>query len=221
MDGLSAGEVRSADADGLSPRTIGVIGGTFDPIHVGHLIVAEHVRDRLGLTTMLFVPARVNPLKTADAPTLAVDRLRMLRLALEDHPGFQIDLVDLERVGPSYTVDMIASLRERLGADVDLIFVLGADSLMDLPRWHEPERLIRQTRLAMVPRPGFTPDLDALEKALPGLRGALLDVDAPLIEISATDLRRRVAGGRSIRYLVPEPVRRYIEANGLYTDRAL
>ncbi len=199
-----------------SARKVGVIGGTFDPIHIGHLFIAERVQEALELDNMLFVPAWVSPLKLASAPTSAEHRLAMLRLAVADNKDFGISLVELERKGPSFTVDTLVALRERLGQEDTLTFVLGTDALIELPRWHQPDRLIRLARLATVPRRGFAPDLDVLEAAVPGVRDSIHIVDAPTLEISATDLRACVAAGRSIRYLVPDPVRRYILDHGLY-----
>lgn len=201
-----------------SDAAIGVLGGTFDPIHLGHLVVAEAVREALELDSMLFVPAWVNPRKVGRAQAAAEHRLEMLRLALSGNPAFEICPIEIDRGGPSYTVDTLEALRADFGARASLSFVMGADSLADLPRWHRPEDIVRLARLAVVPRSGHRPDVDALEADVPGLRRALTNVEAPVIEISATAVRARAAAGRSIRYLVPEPVREYIEGRSLYSD---
>ena len=213
------GLTRPGDSQrGTAGQRVGVIGGTFDPIHLGHLVIADRVREALDLDRVLFVPAWLSPLKLDTTPASPEHREAMLRLAIADHQSFELSRVDLEREGPSYTVDTLELLTRRLGSGTELNFVLGADSLVDLPLWHAPDRLIQLARLAVVPRPGFSSDLDVLDRAIPGSKEAIRQVDAPLLEISATDLRRRVAERRSIRYLVPEAVRAYIQEHRLYVE---
>ncbi len=196
---------------------IGVMGGTFDPIHIGHLMVAEEVTNRLGLGEVLFVPAG-QPWLKPDSPVAAAEhRVEMVRLAIADKPYFKLSTVEIERAGPSYTVDTIAQLQGRLGARDELVFILGWDSLAGLPRWKEPSRLIKMCRLVAVPRPGYSaPDLDALEALIPGLSQRVTLVDKPEIDISASEIRRRIAHGLSIHHLVPEPVEKYIKQHRLY-----
>lgn len=201
---------------------IGVLGGTFDPIHMGHLIIAEEVRARLDLSEVLFVPAGQPWLKlnNANAISPAEHRVAMVRLAIADEPAFKLSTMEVERPGPSYTVDTMAELRRQIGAEGKLYFILGWDNLNQLPRWHQPLRLVKLCRLVPVRRVGFaSPDLDALEAAVPGLSESLVMLDTPQIEISASEIRARVARGQSIHKLVPEPVERYIIEHGLYIKK--
>ena len=196
---------------------IGVLGGTFDPIHVGHLLVAEEARARLDLTETLFVPAGQPWLKLNNVISPAEHRVEMVRLAIAARPYFKLSTMEIERAGPTYTVDTIAELRAQLGAGDELFFILGWDNLNQLPQWHEPSRLVKMCRLVAVPRVDSpTPDLDSLEAAIPGLSGKVILLDAPRIDINASEIRRRVARGLSIAQLVPEPVERYIKQHKLY-----
>ena len=196
---------------------IGVLGGTFDPIHMGHLIIAEEVRARLDLAEVLFIPAGQPWLKPNNAISPAQHRVEMVRLAISDEPSFKISTMEIERPGPSYTVDTIIELSGQIGAGDKLFFILGWDNLIQLPRWHEPSRLVKLCRLVPVPRVGHpSPDLDSLETAIPGLAQSLIMLDTPQIEISSSEIRERVARGLSIHQLVPEPVERYIREHRLY-----
>ena len=196
---------------------IGVLGGTFDPVHNGHLIVAEEVKARLNLVTVIFVPAG-QPWLKADRPiSPAEHRLQMLRLALPDEPHFKLSAVEIERAGPSYTVDTITELREKLSSEDELFFILGWENLAELPQWREPSRLIKICYLVAVPRPGSPrPNLKTLEISIPGLSQRVMLLEKPKIDISASDIRERVAQGLSVRHLVPEPVNRYIKEHKLY-----
>lgn len=197
---------------------IGVLGGTFDPIHIGHLLVAEEVAARLGLSRILFMPAGQPWLKlnNANAISPAEHRLEMVRLAIAGKPGFELSTIEIERPGPTYTVDTIAELQAQLGGD-ELFFILGWDNLNQLPQWHQPARLIELCRLVAVPRVDFPlPDLGSLEAALPDISERVILFDAPRIDINASEIRRRAAQGLSIGELVPEPVERYIKEHGLY-----
>jgi nicotinate-nucleotide adenylyltransferase len=196
---------------------IGVLGGTFDPVHNGHLILAEAVMARLNLTEVVFVPAGQPWMKTDRAVTPAEHRLRMLRLALAGKPGFRLSAMEIERAGPTYTIDTIAELCRRLLADDVIYFVLGQDSLAGLPQWHDASTLIQMCRLVAVPRPGCPrPKLKELEASLPGITQRAMLLDEPHVDISASDIRDRLARGLSVRHLVPEPVNRYIKEHGLY-----
>jgi nicotinate-nucleotide adenylyltransferase len=198
-------------------KRLGVLGGSFDPVHTAHLLVAETVREALALDLVLFVPTGVQPLKQGRPVTPAEHRLAMLELAVQANPCFGISRVGVDREGPSYTVDTVRHLREAWGGDgLQMWFILGADSLASFPMWRDPEGLLSQTRLAVVGRPGVSVDAMGLEERLPGIAASVDRVDAPLVQISATDIRQRVGAGRSIRYRVPDAVREYIEANGLY-----
>ncbi len=196
---------------------IGVLGGNFDPIHIGHLILAEEVRARLDLAEILFVPAGQPWLKVYGHISAAEHRVQMVRLAIADKPYFRLSTMEIERAGLSYTVDTIAELQGQLDAGDELFFILGWDSLAQLPLWKEPSRLIRMCRLVAVPRPGYpVPDLKFMEPKVPGLSQRVILMDKPEIDISAFAIRNRVARGLSIGHLVPEPVDRYIKQHKLY-----
>ena len=198
-------------------HNVGILGGTFDPIHTGHLIVAEEVRVNLGLSEVLFMPAG-RPWLKIDQPVIpAIHRVEMLRRAIIANPYFKLCTIEVERPGPSYTVDTITVLREQLGAQARLFFILGRDTLADLPLWKEPHRLIQMCRLVVVPRlgPGSL-DLKSLEASVPGATAAIIQLDIPIIEISSSEIRQRLAQGLSVRYLVPDEVEKYIVDQKLY-----
>ena len=198
---------------------LGIFGGTFDPIHFGHLLVAEEARVALCLDQVLFTPAGDPPHKQEHAILPVKHRLAMVRLAIADNPAFMISRVDIDRPGPHYTVDTIRLLREEWGIDADeTFFIMGADSLVHLMTWHEPAQLIKRCRLAVVARPGYSADLSELEAALPGISRRLDWVEMPVLGISSSDLQRRVREGRSIRYQVPAAVANYVTKHELYGD---
>lgn len=207
---------RLSSVGSLSPR-LGVLGGTFDPPHMGHLILAESACDELGLDQVLFVPAADPPHKHNLSITPIEHRLAMLTAAIADNPRFALSDVDITRPGPHYTADTLRLLSEKYPG-VDLYFILGGDSLRDLTRWHEPTQVIKWARLAAMGRPGATLDIDKMHEQLPGLADRLTFVDAPVIGIAATLLRERLRAGHSIRYLVPDSVERYIVEHGLYRN---
>jgi len=197
---------------------IGVLGGTFDPIHMGHLIVAEEIRGQLDLAEVLFVPAGEPWLKANNAISPAEHRVQMVRLAIADEPAFKLSTVEIERAGPSYTIDTIAQFNSQIGAGDKLFFILGWDNLMQLPQWREPSRLVQMCSLVAVPRVGYpSPDLNTLAAAIPGLSPSIILLNTPQIEISSSEIRNRVARGLSIHHLVPEPVEKYIREHNLYT----
>ncbi len=197
---------------------IGLMGGTFDPVHNGHLIIAEEVRTQLNLAEVLFVPAGQPWLKANSPITDAEHRIQMVRLAIAAKPYFKLSTMEIERPGPSYTVDTIAELQGQLGVRAELFFILGWENLTELHQWHEPSRLIKMCYLVAVPRVGYpAPDLNSLEADIPGLSHSVIPLDTPKIDISASAIRNRVAQGLSISHLVPEPVERYIRQHGLYT----
>ena len=196
---------------------IGILGGTFDPIQLAHLAVAEEARARLDLAEIIFVPAGQPWLKANSPISTAEHRIQMVRLAIADKPYFKLSTVEIDRAGPSYSVDTVAELQGQLGAGDELFFILGYDSLAEIPLWHEPSRLIQMCRLVAVPRPGYSvPDLKKLEADIPGLSQRVILMDKPEIDISATEIRNRVARGLSISHLVPQPVERYIKQHRLY-----
>ena len=194
-----------------------VLGGTFDPIHRGHLIVAGVVRERLSSAEVMLVPAGQPWLKSERAIATAADRLAMVRLAAAGQCGLSVSTIEIERSGPSYTVDTLRALKTVLPSGDELYFILGWDNLLDLPRWHKPEEIIRLCRLVAVPRIGSrVPEAAALEKRLPGLSGRVILLDKPEIDISATVIRERVKLGLPINHLVPDAVGHYIQEHHLY-----
>ncbi len=195
----------------------GVLGGTFDPAHLGHLKLAETVRLRLDLDEVLFVPAGQPYLKETRVITPARHRVAMVRLAIKDYPHFKLSLSEVERTGPSYTVDTMAELRKGLKEGDEFFFILGWDNLMALPQWREPARLIELCRLVAVPRVGYpVPDLESLGKSIPGIASKVIVLFKPVINISATVIRERVARGLSLSQLVPKSVAGYIKKHELY-----
>ena len=196
---------------------IGIIGGTFDPIHVGHLIMADQARARLGLSSVVFVPASLPPHKLDQQITGPEQRLDMIKLAIADNPHFSVSRMDLDRSGPSYTVDMIRLFLDAWGADTAIHFLMGSDSLGELVTWRQPDQLIRLCRVVAVGRPGFRIDLQKLDRLLPGAATLVRLLEAPTLDISATEIRRYVRDGHSIRYMVPWAVECYIREHGLYT----
>jgi nicotinate-nucleotide adenylyltransferase len=201
-------------------RRIGVLGGTFDPVHYGHLVIAEEVYTTLDLDEMVFVPTGQPPHKTDEVITPAEHRLAMLELAIASNPHFTISRVDVDRPGPSYTVDTLRLLHEQWGEETAIYFVIGGDSLEYFLTWRDAAGILEQlTHLVAVRRPGYTESeeyYDRLEARLPGIKQRLLVVEAPQFEISATGLRLRVAEGRPIKYQTPESVEQYIKDFGLY-----
>ena len=195
---------------------VGVLGGTFDPIHYAHLVIAEESRLRLQLDRVLFVPSGQPPHKLAKVITPAEHRLAMLQLAIASNPHFEVSRVDMDRCGPCYSVDLLEILQDRLKAGAELYFIVGLDSLAELPTWHEPARLIRLCRLAVVRRPGYHVDMVQLETILPGVVSRLEFVEAPEMGISSSEIQRRVRAGLPIKYQLPEPVEAYIVEHGLY-----
>ncbi|KPK62653.1 MAG: hypothetical protein AMK73_05810 [Planctomycetes bacterium SM23_32] len=203
---------------------IGIFGGSFDPIHTAHLILAEFAWAERGLDAVRFVPAAQPPHKSARPLTAAEHRLRMVQLAVQGNPAFVADPVELERDGPSYTLVTVRELKERLGAEAELYLIVGADSLHEMPTWWRAEELVREVRLIAFGRPGHAvadglAELAALYGQRWARETAALAVEAPLMDISATMIRRRVRAGQSVRYLVPDAVRGYILQHALYSGQ--
>ena len=200
---------------------LGIMGGTFDPVHNGHLAIAAEVRSRLVLDRVLFIPTGQPWLKTGTSVTSPGHRLAMVKLAIEGNAAYQISTMETDREGPTYTLDTLAHLWKRLGAGDSAYFIIGWDSLNSFPNWHEPARILQLCYLVAVPRPGYPrPDIDLLEQSVPGISERTVLLDEPLIDISATQIRQRVEKGETITGLVPESVERYIMENGLYTSAA-
>lgn len=195
---------------------VGVFGGTFDPIHIGHLVVAEEARVSCALDRVIFIPAKKPPHKPGEPYASARDRLEMVRLAIEDNPYFCVSGMELERAGPSFTVDTLRAIRESCPSSA-LFFVMGADSLAHLKTWRNPREILQLARIVAVTRPDWDVDLAALDGELPGLAAATELLTTVRLDISSTDLRERASEGRPIRYQVPDRVEAYIREYGLYT----
>lgn len=198
-----------------SPPRIGVLGGTFDPVHNGHLHVANSLRDALDLDRIVWVPAGQPPHKSGQIVSSDRDRLAMLELAIAGSPRDAISRVDLDRAGPSYTADMLELLHEQF-APARLVFLMGEDSLRDFPTWRDPERILRVAEIAVAERPGIETDLTSLIRAIPTLQGRVWLVPTEEVAISSSDIRRRVHAGLPIDGLVPPAVAKYIAAHRLY-----
>jgi nicotinate-nucleotide adenylyltransferase len=198
----------------------GVFGGTFDPIHYAHLAVAEAAREAFDLRRILFIPAAQSPHKPDRPITSAADRFAMVEAAIVGNDRFEISRVELDRGGPSYTAETLASLRAADGDD-SLALILSAESFAELPTWHEPERILELAEAVVVaPRYGYEEaDEGFLARHFPSSTGRAVFLDGPRIRMSASEVRERAASGRSIRYLVPDAVAAYIGDHGLYQDQ--
>lgn len=196
---------------------LGVLGGTFDPIHNGHLSLARAARRTLGLDKVIFVPAGDPPHKHQHSLAEARHRAAMVDLAIADSPGFELSRIDLDRPGPHFSVDMLALLHAEFSvAADDCFFIIGADSLVDLPDWYAPDRLLSLCRLAVAHRPGYYPNLPDLASRLPLLETHVFWVEMPNIPISATNLRKQIADAAAVGTQLPASVAQYIQQNGLY-----
>ncbi len=195
---------------------IGIFGGTFDPPHLGHLILADEALRRLQLEAVRWVVTGQPPHKPGRPITAANHRIRMVELAIADDPQFELSRIEVDRPGPHYAADTLELLSDR-EPDHRWAYLMGMDSLRDLAEWHDPARLVRlSSAIVVLNRPAIDPDLERLEDQIPGLADKLRLLDVPLIDIASSDIRRRVRGGDPYRYLVPAPVAEYIASNGLY-----
>jgi nicotinate-nucleotide adenylyltransferase len=197
---------------------LGLFGGTFDPIHLGHLILAEACREACALDRVWFVVAGAPPHKPGDR-TSAADRLEMVRIAIAGHPAFEVSELETHRPGPHYSVETIEEVH-RLRPEDDLFFLVGADSLADLPHWRQPERIVAMATVVVVDRPGVALGLSSRWPELGPDANPFRMVTTPPIGIASNDLRRRLAEGRSIRYQVPRGVEAYIAAHALYRGQS-
>ncbi len=203
---------------GAGGSRLGVLGGTFDPPHLGHLAVAEEAREVLGLERVLFLPAGLPWQKTARAVTPGAIRLALVERAIAGNPAFAADGREVARPGPSYTVDTLAALVAE-GAGPDLWFILSAEALAGFGTWREPERILGLARLCVVPRgPGPDPRraVETFVARFPAATGRVVALDRPRLEISSTEIRERVRAGRSIRYLIPDGVAELVRRYALY-----
>ena len=202
----------------IVPGSRGVFGGTFDPVHHGHLALAEEACDALGLESVIFVPAAVPPHKPGVPVARAEHRLAMVEAAIAGNPRFSVTRLELDRPGPSFSVDTLERLAGRRD---DLWFILSSEALAGLPTWREPDRILELARLAVLPRAGqSTIDERWVGEHYPGREDRFRFLPGPLLPISGSVVRQRVAAGRSIRYLVPDAVARYIAQHRLYLEPA-
>lgn len=205
----------------LRYKRIGVMGGTFDPIHHGHLVTAEEAWKQFQLDLVLFVPSGHPPHKEDRESLDAESRYLMTVIATADNPHFQVSRMEIDRPGPSYTIDTVRELHRVYGKNTQIFFITGADAILEILTWKEPEKVLQECTFIAATRPGY--DLRRLEESLPEaerMRHAtdprVLVMEIPALAISSTDIRRRVREGMPIRYLVPEGVREFIEKNGFY-----
>ncbi|WP_026369562.1 nicotinate-nucleotide adenylyltransferase [Kallotenue papyrolyticum] len=198
---------------------LALLGGTFDPIHFGHLALAADVQHALQLDRVVFVPAAQQPFKLGRSVAPARDRLRMVQLAIADDALFDVSAIEIERGGVSYSVDTVVAFRRMFPA-AELFFIVGADAAGDLARWHRVEELVRHARLVIVDRPGVAFDLQRLYAALPPARGRTCHVPGPAFDIASSEIRRRLRAGLPVRYHLPAAVYRYIQTQGLYVRAA-
>ena len=194
---------------------LGVMGGTFDPIHHGHLMAAEEARWQFELDEVVFVPTGRPWMKEGEPVSPAEDRYLMVVIATSSNPSFMVSRLEIERDGPTYTVDTLRAIREERG-DVDLFFITGADAMLEILQWKDPEEALELAHFIAATRPGY--DLSAFEAGAPTEDPRVSVMNIPALAISSTDVRERVAAGRPIRYLVPDGVQTYISKAGLYRD---
>ena len=195
---------------------IGVLGGTFDPPHIGHMILADEAYQQLELSILLWVPVSTPPHKSGEIITDIHQRTNLVRLAIKDDPRFQLSRVDIDRPPPHYAVDTMRLLQNSY-SDSDLIYLMGADSLNSLHKWHNPTKFVEScTALGIMHRSGSRIELEFIEERIPSIRGKIIFIKAPLIEFSASQIRTRIKNGLAFRYYLPKRVYKSIEANNLY-----
>lgn len=197
-------------------QRLGILGGTFDPIHIGHLVMASYAIDALNLDKVWFMPAQTPPHKVREI-TEVEHRTEMVKLAVGIDRRFAFSDLDLRGEKPSFTSDLLGTVHTLL-PQTELVFLIGADSLTTFATWHKPEEILRLATLGVAERPGTTVD-DRIRRSVPGLAERILEFDSPLIELSSTEIRNRRQQNRSITYLVPEDVEDYIVERGLYRSR--
>lgn len=200
----------------IVPRRIGIFGGTFDPIHIGHLILAQEAWFQLDLDRVYLVPAGDPPHKQGRGLLPVEHRLRMTQLATADSEYIRVSRMDADRPGPHYTADMVRLIRQRLDPDIETFFLMGLDSLRDIPSWSEADWLVKNCKLVALNRYDVTLDWTHLNQALPGIQEQVIILDMPELEIASNQIQRRVREGQPIRYLTPRTVEQYIYAHKLY-----
>jgi len=219
MTGLLAGPQASVrhETEPAPKQRIGILGGTFDPPHVGHLWLATLAADAIGLDRVLFMPAAQPPHKGGRLVTSAADRLLMTRLAVAGDDAFDLTIIEMERPGPSYTIDSVVELQRTYGTDASLYLLMAADSLAQIDTWRQPDELLDRIEWVVGPRPGApAPERSTLEARFGEKAGRIHLLGGPSLDLSSTQIRRRVAAGQAIRYLVPRGVEELIVDRGLY-----
>ncbi len=216
---MPADDCQDAAAQPGTTFRAGLLGGTFDPVHIGHLILAEEARDQLNLSVVYFVPAGDPPHKRDRRLVPVGQRVRMAELAVAGNACFQVSRVDADRPGPHYTIDMVNIVKQQMPPGGELYFLMGYDSLAELPTWHKPQELVAACHLVALTRHAVPLDWDYLEAQLPGIHERVTLLDMPELEIASHQIQARIREGRSIRYLAPDKVCAYIKKNGLYATK--
>lgn len=217
MTEVLAAATEEVEVDAHRRRRIGVLGGTFDPPHVGHLWLATLAADAIGLERVLFMPAAQPPHKGGMLVSRGAERLLMTRLAIAGEPAFELCPIEMERPGLSYTIDSIDELERLYGGEATLYLLMAADSLNAIDTWREPDRLLERIEWVVGPRPGSElPDRSALEDRFGANSARIHLLSGPSLDVSSSEIRRRVAAGQAIRYLVPRGVEELIVEHGLY-----
>ncbi|ERT58419.1 nicotinate-nucleotide adenylyltransferase [Megasphaera vaginalis (ex Srinivasan et al. 2021)] len=199
----------------METTRLGIMGGTFNPIHFGHLLIAEEARQQLHLDRILFIPSYATPNKDICGAT-AEERLAMVRLAVDSNPHFVVSDMEIRRKGPSYTVDTLRLLRTVYGKDSGLYFISGTDTIHDLPNWHKPEDVLRLCYFVGASRPDGTEEIEPIITKYGDLGCKIIPLAVPELEISSTEVRRRLQAGLSVRYMIPDNVADFIYKNGVY-----
>jgi nicotinate-nucleotide adenylyltransferase len=217
VSGVYAAAAQEAETEAPRAKRIGILGGTFDPPHIGHLWLAALAGDAMSLDRVLFMPAAQPPHKGGQLVSRGTDRLLMTRMAITGDPAFELSPIEMERPGPSYTIDSIDELERLYAGQAQLYLLMAADSLNAIDTWREPDRLLERIEWVVGPRPGSElPDRAALEARFGASASRIHLLSGPSLDVSSSDIRRRVAAGQAIRYLVPRGVEELIVDRGLY-----
>jgi nicotinate-nucleotide adenylyltransferase len=198
---------------------IGILGGTFDPIHNGHIAIAREAVQQLNLSKVLLLPAGLPWLKTGRTITPACHRAKMVELAIAAEPNLELSTLEIDRTGPSYAVQTLEIMLSQLGESASLFFIMGWDSLEEVPRWKEPARLLQMCQLGVFPRSHIKPpDLESLDKLVPGIARKVILLNMLPIDISSSEIRKRIAGGGPVKGILPLGVEKYIRVHKLYQE---
>ena len=202
----------------MNKKAIGILGGTFDPIHYGHLFIAEWLRQKLNISPILFIPANESPFKQHKTVALTEDRYNMLKLALEDNENFEISRIDIDRPAPSYTVDTITILSKEY-SNHNLLFILGSDAFLDIKKWRNHEKLLKLCRLVIVPRESTYNSVIIKQWLVNNLyeyQDRITFIELPIFSVSSSLIRQRIKKNLSVRYMIPDKVLEYIKNKNLY-----